>query len=101
MNITGVKNAVSAYRRAMALGARSPWYAEIMLDCATGEVWADVFYDVGRNEHKIYRSASIINLTDVMAQEQHNRANFVVNMTEVRNCAEKCCRQYSAKTCIV
>lgn len=95
MNITGVKRAVCAYKRAMALGNKDPWYAEIMLDCETGDVWADVFFDIKHNEHKKYESATVINLTNVIAHKTHSVNALNVSMQMVRQYAEHCCQWYA------
>ena len=65
MKIKGLKTAVGEYKRANK-SRFSAWYGKLMFDKSDGELWTDVFYNLGQNEWKVYHSSSIINLSEVM-----------------------------------
>ena len=66
MKIKGLKTAVGDYKRANK-GRFSAWYGKLMFDKSDGELWTDVFYNLGQNEWKVYHSSNIINLSEIMA----------------------------------
>lgn len=60
MQIKGLKKAVGEYQRIQKLAKKDDsWYAHIMYDENTNEVWTDTFYSLGHNEWKEYHSRSI------------------------------------------
>ena len=90
MKIIGIKVAVGDYKRANKGGMYSPRYGRMMLDRKTGEVWTDVFYDIGHNTWTEYRNPAIINLGRLIGDN-----NDTVNMQTVRKYAEASCAKYS------
>ena len=66
MKIKGLKTAVGDYRR-VNKGRFSAWYGKLMFDKSDGELWTDVFYNLGQNEWKVYHSDTIVNLGEVMS----------------------------------
>lgn len=68
-------------------------YGHLMLDRSTGEVWCDVFCDLGRNSVTHYKNEAIIDL----AREMSNRSryyDFTVTKANIVDCTTKLCEEW-------
>ena len=63
--IKGLKKAIGEYKWANNNSDPS-WYAKLMYDKSTGEIWADCFYSLGHNTWKEYHDSDIIDLGSLM-----------------------------------
>lgn len=83
MKIKGLKAAVGDYKR-VNKSRFSAWYGKLMFDKSDGELWTDVFYNLGQNEWKVYHSSNIINLGEIM-----NCYGVKVTMKNVKSFIQK------------
>lgn len=90
IKIKGIKKAVGEYNRANKGGRYSPRYANIMLDCNTGEVWTDEFYSIGHGDWKKYHDAAIINIGNTITEN-----GDAITMKTVKAYAETACKAYA------
>lgn len=80
--IKGVKKAVSEYNSWMS-GQGKARYAYIMYDKNTGEVWTDVYDDLGRNTWDEYHDKSIINISGIL-----NEWGLKTSMQNIKECID-------------
>lgn len=88
MKITGYEKALKEYREWKSIDRR--YYASIMLDRYTGEVWCDTFTDC--NSWEEYDDPAIINMGIEIAMRC---GDFTVNATTVKEVAEILCDEYA------
>jgi hypothetical protein len=93
MKITGIKKAVSDYKRANAGGYYSPSYGRMMLNRSTGEVWTDEFYCVGHTDWNKYDDPAIINIVTAMNNIACDAVT--VTMQSIKKIAVKLCEEYA------
>lgn len=93
IKVTGVKKAVGDYNRANAGGCYDARYGKLMLDCNTGKLWTDEFYDLGHNSWIVYHDNAVINLVSFIYERVQD--DFKVNMSTVKKYAEKAIAEFN------
>lgn len=71
-------------------------YGRLMLDRFTGEVWCDVFCDLGRNSVTNYKSKAIIDLAKAMSNRSRYY-DFTVTKSNIIDCVKKLCGEWEDK----
>lgn len=68
-------------------------YGRLMLDRSTGEVWCDVFCDLGRNAVTNYKSKAIIDLAKAMS-DRSRYYDFTVTKANIAGCIKRLCEEW-------
>ena len=71
-------------------------YGRLMLDRSTGEVWCDVFYDLGHNDVTHYKSEAIIDLAKAMS-DRSRYYDFTVTKANIVDCIKKLSEEWEER----
>lgn len=81
LKLKGLKKAVGEYNWCKNVPC---WWADLMFDTSTGELWTDTFYGINYSWNE-YHDKDIINLSALM----HREGEYIISMKTIKAFCEK------------